>query len=932
MFSNYLINGSAGVTFVVNHDDGPPDLNNVAHAYLLMRPGNTVVYYNAKEHGTGRDFPKDGRGDALGNYGDTITKLVEIRNTHGRGDYRERWVDQNVLVYERSGSALVALNNRNDAGFDERRVDVDLPWGTPLVELTGNAAANADIPELAVVDDDFFQGPTRVTLRSLRNDGADKGYLVYGLASPRSSAGIELTNVDSILPPTTLGGSPTPEEQARARLTPMSVITSDSFSVTLQTTPVTLQGTILDGAGGLVQTSIRDRDADGDTALLRINEGLDLNGNGMVDHVAPGSVSYGFEAFTTSQDGFSDSNGNGLYQQTVDATLLPEGMNFITARAFRHRNPDTGGDGGPAVYTDFKQVIYVDRLPPESAVESFDPVVAGTNENRTLAARSLDQTANNIHILHNLGAAVTDAEVLAMLDGTTQGIQKDRDLWTREISGVVHGNHAVTLVSFEPTGNSNIQRTSGLFASTVFGSGLGDIDHDNAYGVNDIDLFEEVLFSDDRVFNPAADLDGNGLVNDVDRDLLGTRLVEVNADSTTQAAYQTLYGPLTWSADGVTAGGSGTWQPDSKTWIGRQALSRWRPERTAAFGGDGGTVAVDQGGIALEAGLEFTAGYVVTDGVLTLNGPTPADNAVSVDTDVVVEIRTAFDGTAGLTKTGNGTLALTSAMPLRGPTTIRAGTLALGHADALANSPTVVAGGRLEVGLDATLPSITVGSGSVALTAPTRTRVGVEVLAVEEGLGGGLLDLGKSRIDVVAGGISAEALRADIIAGRNGGSWDGATGITSTAAAADPSFGVGYTLDASGAASVAWAALGDSNLDGLVNFDDILALFPNYDQPGSFVWQEGDFTYDGLVNFDDILALFPNYNQPNYLGSGFGGGFAAAGSGFTGSADDLLRLLGEGGHGVSISTVPVPEPSTDALAVAGLILAALAWGVPLRRT
>ena len=186
-----------------------------------------------------------------------------------------------------------------------------------------------------------------------------------------------------------------------------------------------------------------------------------------------------------------------------------------------------------------------------------------------------------------------------------------------------------------------------------------------------------------------------------------------------------------------------------------------------------------------------------------------------------------------------------------------------------------------------------------------------------EDVGGGLFDLGRGRVYIAAGGISPADLRADIVAGRNGGLWDGQTGITSSVAAADAQFGVGYLIDStSGAASVAWAALGDSNLDGLVNFDDILALFHNYNTPGSFTWQEGDFTYDGLVNFDDILALFPNYGAPDYLAGGFSASGLAAG-GF-GSGDDLLGAFAAGGGTGGTGTVAaVPEP-------AGIFSAALA--------
>ena len=101
-----------------------------------MLPGNTMVYLNAKEFGDGRTFPYDIGGpsnpmsnDALGGYyGDDIATLVDIRNTHGRGDFRERWIDDafnpngfsNVYIYERSKSAIVALNSRNDAFVETR--------------------------------------------------------------------------------------------------------------------------------------------------------------------------------------------------------------------------------------------------------------------------------------------------------------------------------------------------------------------------------------------------------------------------------------------------------------------------------------------------------------------------------------------------------------------------------------------------------------------------------------------------------------------------------------------------------------------------------------------------------------------------------------------------------------------------------------------
>jgi autotransporter-associated beta strand protein len=283
-----------------------------------------------------------------------------------------------------------------------------------------------------------------------------------------------------------------------------------------------------------------------------------------------------------------------------------------------------------------------------------------------------------------------------------------------------------------------------------------------------------------------------------------------------------------------------------------------------------------------------------------------------------------FSGSRGLTKTGDGGLVLDAANTHTGTTTVAAGSLTLSHANGLAASPIVVAGGHLEVAVESSAPSLSIENGTAALDAATRRVLGLQALSVAEDAGGGLLDLGRGRIDIASGGISPADLRADIIAGRNGGLWDGATGITSSVAAADTRFGVGYMIDdATGASSVAWAALGDANLDGLVNFDDILALFPNYNVPGTYTWQEGDFTYDSLVNFDDILALFPNYGAPDYLaGSLSGSGFSASGMGE--GDDGLLSLFTDSSGGQSGGVTAVPEPSAAMLLATALTCAAAA--------
>ena len=183
-----------------------------------MMPGNTVVYFNGREFGN-RDFPKPGRTDALSvRDGSLLTRLIQARNTHGRGNYVERWDGTDGLfAFERQSSAIVLLSNRGDAGFDSRTLtQVGFAPGTLLLELTGNAAdprvnpdrgGRRDIPEVVRVFGENgvskvnvrFQRPGTIA-RDGRFDFHGRSVLVYGLATPEAPRGVELSNVAKILP------------------------------------------------------------------------------------------------------------------------------------------------------------------------------------------------------------------------------------------------------------------------------------------------------------------------------------------------------------------------------------------------------------------------------------------------------------------------------------------------------------------------------------------------------------------------------------------------------------------------------------------------------------------------------------------------------------------------------------------------------------
>ena len=78
------------------------------------------------------------------------------------------------------------------------------------------------------------------------------------------------------------------------------------------------------------------------------------------------------------------------------------------------------------------------------------------------------------------------------------------------------------------------------------------------------------------------------------------------------------------------------------------------------------------------------------------------------------------------------------------------------------------------------------------------------------------VDVGTGRV-TVASGLSSTDVVAMIVAGQNGGSWDGVTGIASAAAAAELVDGrprsVGWMDNGDGSVVFAYAAPGDWNLD-----------------------------------------------------------------------------------------------------------------------
>ena len=245
----------------------------------------------------------------------------------------------------------------------------------------------------------------------------------------------------------------------------------------------------------------------------------------------------------------------------------------------------------------------------------------------------------------------------------------------------------------------------------------------------------------------------------------------------------------------------------------------------------------------------------------------------TVETGLVTQADAGYDvfpGMVGLTKRGEGTLVLDRANGHTGTTTVSAGTLLVAAAEALADSQIVIeAGGRLAVadGLAATLPAVD--------------------------LAGGQLELGSGRVTVAAG-LTAEDVRQAIVAGRGDGSWTGAGIVSAAAEASAGSRTVGFAVAEDGSVTIAFAAPGDSNLDGQVDIFDLLAVESDgaYGAAEGGTWASGDANHDGAVNVFDLLAI------------------------------DSAGSYGQGAYLPTLAATAVPEPAVVALA-AGLAAAAM---------
>ncbi|MBX3357607.1 MAG: hypothetical protein KF745_04185 [Phycisphaeraceae bacterium] len=496
-------NGSIGITHVYSHDNGstagsPPPLPGPSsyalpeHALILTRPGISIVYHNGREFTSipSRGFwPKEGNPTALGS-DPNLVRLVQVSNGYARGEYNPlNSTDPvnsslaDVLVFERrtplggggyAGNLLVAVNDRADAGVQQRSVQTSFPPGTRLHELTGawnDPVVNpaAQIPELLVTD------ANRRVLITVPNNtstaGAHyRGYVAYGPSAPAGTLTIQ--GATAVIPP----DSASVPSYSR-RLTPVDVVTGPSFSILLSTT----------------KADPSDPNWD-DNALFRIDGGYaDYNGNGQIDFGEGAGVAAGYEQFLTfNRPLFTNPTlPGGSYIQSINAAALDEGMHYLSVIAFRHRS-----DGGAPIYTDFRKAIYIDRSPPQVSL-ALPPAGELASTTYTFSVTAADRGTNRVHIILDLPQG-SDPYLAA--NAGNQASRPDRMEYRRTISGMSLGPHTVTVVAFEPSGNKSAQTYN---IDVVIGN--RDVNRDGFVTIDDMwDFFTLTSYV------PQADLDADG--------------------------------------------------------------------------------------------------------------------------------------------------------------------------------------------------------------------------------------------------------------------------------------------------------------------------------------------------------------------------------------------------------------------------------------
>jgi autotransporter-associated beta strand protein len=288
-------------------------------------------------------------------------------------------------------------------------------------------------------------------------------------------------------------------------------------------------------------------------------------------------------------------------------------------------------------------------------------------------------------------------------------------------------------------------------------------------------------------------------------------------------------------------GGTTTFSgPAANTFTGltRMNVGLLQLNKTAGVNAVAGDLSVFTGG----AVRWLASNQVANTSTLTINGSSSS-----------ADLNDQTDTIAGLAMTG-GTLALGA-----GSLTM-AGGITANNSVATAN---ITGGGMITASaLDVQGNLTRSGGGVTRLTGATLTIAA-----------GKQLNLTNTKLISAAPLANVKAL---IVAGRNGGTWDGGAGMITSMSDAGPASQL-TTLAVANAGAIGktsfggvnvlttdtlvmYTYIGDATLDGLINGDDFAAIDAGYSAQLTN-YSNGDFNFSGGINADDYWLIDRNYSR-----------------------------------------------------------------------
>lgn len=485
--------GSAGVLFISSHDGGftgdpPGTWWNLGLASIMGRKGFPIVYHNAKEYARsnevdyGRYFPNNNsRGDAMGRFGDVVTRMIDINNNfvNGRAGnfWRSLWNESDYYAYELHNTLVVGMSDWDGKGPTNRGWIERSPSNfgfrnVLLTEVTGNAANPLVDPLNEIPDTLFIPAAGSVNLRvpttvNINNQRHDLPYVMYTIAPPTGTITV-LNKAYTIArdpepadqpyqQPLGEIGMPATPTQIAARIAYTQMLTDRA---TARTTPLD----VLTGNTAQIELQIAQTGTLENAAYIKWNHGINIDGNntgtmGIAKGIDSG-LEAGFEEFTTSSspsiDGGGNHTGTGLYRLDVDLTNpeIKEGYNYLTCIAYVPRLA-----GLPPILNHIRKVVYVDRTGPDldvvfPATQSGDDDINGPGD-YGFVVENPDGTGNSMHYFWNLP---NGTDPIPLLDNSNKATRTDRKRFRFTVPALAAGDHQkLTIVVFEETGSSTIQ-------------------------------------------------------------------------------------------------------------------------------------------------------------------------------------------------------------------------------------------------------------------------------------------------------------------------------------------------------------------------------------------------------------------------------------------------------------------------------------------